>query len=264
MFNYIHGDRFKEVAHTTISEKRSFIPRFRKPEIILAPTYHADEVLKRIGTAYNLRKKFVLITHNSDAVVKERRLPSNLIRWYAQNCLFKHPKLVPIPIGIERPHVGRCGKFEVIHSAKRNTASKNVKAYLNFTVGTNSGERQRCFQTLYNRDCIVNDMNSSLDFSTYIEHMTRHSFVVSPPGNGPDCIRTWEALYAGVTPIVKRSVFTESFQDLPISIVDDWSEITTEFLFKEIDRICGSEWTFDKLNIQYWLKLIREDFENAR
>ena len=38
--------------------------------------------------------------------------------------------------------------------------------------------------------------------SEYYETLARYAFVLSPPGNGFDAFRTWEALAVGVVPIV--------------------------------------------------------------
>jgi hypothetical protein len=45
-----------------------------------------------------------------------------------------------------------------------------------------------------------------------------------------DCHRTWEALALGCIPIVKRSAFSDLFQNLPVLIVDDWGNIDLEML----------------------------------
>jgi hypothetical protein len=54
-----------------------------------------------------------------------------------------------------------------------------------------------------------------------------YRFVASPPGNGEDCHRTWEAMYLRVVPIVLRSATTESFLSLglPLWIVDSYEEL---------------------------------------
>ena len=46
------------------------------------------------------------------------------------------------------------------------------------------------------------DMLSRVPFSEYIETVASYAYVLSPPGNGFDCFRTWEALAVGTIPIV--------------------------------------------------------------
>ena len=47
------------------------------------------------------------------------------------------------------------------------------------------------------------------------------------------------------------------FTDLPICWIDDWSEVTPEFLESEYKRITQSTWNLEKLNFSYWAKLIQ-------
>ena len=53
-------------------------------------------------------------------------------------------------------------------------------------------------------------------------------FVISPPGNGPDCHRTWEAMYLGAIPIVLRKSWPFAHLELPVLIVDTWDQIPEE------------------------------------
>ena len=40
------------------------------------------------------------------------------------------------------------------------------------------------------------------DLHAYRQLLLRSKYVLSPPGNGPDCHRTWESIYLGAIPIV--------------------------------------------------------------
>jgi hypothetical protein len=59
---------------------------------------------------------------------------------------------------------------------------------------------------------------------------SEYAFVVSPHGNGLDCHRTWEALCLGCIVIVKTSPIDSLYEDLPVLIVKDWSEINQSLL----------------------------------
>ena len=81
---------------------------------------------------------------------------------------------------------------------------------------------------------------------------------VSPHGNGLDCFRTWEAIYLGCIPIVKTSMIDDLYDNLPVLIVKDWSDITRELLeetliwYKEnVSLFC-----FEKLKLSYWIEKI--------
>ena len=51
-------------------------------------------------------------------------------------------------------------------------------------------------------------------------------FVPSPAGIGPDCFRTWEALYLGAIPVLLEGTIAPSISNgLPIWIVQGWEEL---------------------------------------
>ena len=61
-------------------------------------------------------------------------------------------------------------------------------------------------------------------FAEYLAQLASAYFCISPRGNGLDCHRTWEALYLGTIPVVTRSALTDHFSDIPMVVLDDWSE----------------------------------------
>jgi hypothetical protein len=89
-----------------------------------------------------------------------------------------------------------------------------------------------------------------------LDQYARHAFVISPHGKGLDCYRTWEALFAGSIPIVKASPLDALYRDLPVAIVNDWSEITKSRLEDWLDRFGPA---FDRgplrhaLSLSYWV-----------
>ena len=49
--------------------------------------------------------------------------------------------------------------------------------------------------------------------------------MMSPPGNGVDCHRTWEAIALGAVPVVLRSALASTLVDAaPIVAVTSWEE----------------------------------------
>jgi hypothetical protein len=71
--------------------------------------------------------------------------------------------------------------------------------------------------------------NSSNQLMYYL-HLARSRFVLSPPGGGFDCYRTWEALYLGSIPIVQTTSINSIFEQLPVLTVSSFGDITLEFL----------------------------------
>ena len=61
----------------------------------------------------------------------------------------------------------------------------------------------------------------------YLSRMSSYRYVLSPPGIGYDCFRTWEALSLGCTPIVFKDTNFDMrlFSQLPVWIIDDLSHL---------------------------------------
>ena len=84
--------------------------------------------------------------------------------------------------------------------------------------------------------------------------MSCHKFVLSPPGNGIDCHRTWESLYVGCIPIVIKNYIYDNFKNLPLLQVNDYSEVTSELL----SSFNINDYSSEKLNMSFWSDIIKD------
>jgi hypothetical protein len=99
--------------------------------------------------------------------------------------------------------------------------------------------------------------------TTYFEKMNAYSFVASPEGNGPDCHRTWEALYLGCIPIATRNAFIDYFKELtiPILTVNDWSDVehfNAELLDTTYEQF-KKDLYHPAIYMDYWMHRILEE-----
>jgi hypothetical protein len=89
-----------------------------------------------------------------------------------------------------------------------------------------------------------------------------YAFIISPHGGGYDCHRTWEGLALGCIPIVKTSPIDKLYDELPVLIVNKWSDITIELLIKTVEEFKQMElekkFNYDKLGLQYWMNKIKK------
>jgi hypothetical protein len=91
--------------------------------------------------------------------------------------------------------------------------------------------------------------------------MAQWRFCVSPPGNGIDCHRTWEALYLGVIPVVAPSP-AGLLDQLPCIVMDDISAVSLEGL--EVARLSlNGPFAWEKLTLSYWRACILRVTEQA-
>lgn len=193
-----------------------------------------------------------------------RSLPRDFNRLFVVNDHSGDPRVTAIPIGTQgRRHPWR---FALAPLGTRRTKL----AYCNFSLGTPkdppyTAKRRKTYETVKHHDWITfENMGNQwgtydLGLTTYYRHVAEHRFVLSPQGAGPDCYRTWEAMYLKAIPIVQRSPEMEHFADLPILFTDDYSELTPAYLKEQYERICETEYDFDLLRLSTW----RRKYEDA-
>jgi len=77
------------------------------------------------------------------------------------------------------------------------------------------------------------------DHSSYLRELSSYKWVCAPRGNGIDCHRLWETMYANSIPLVDHAVNTRDFKNmgLPIIIVKEWNNITLEWLEEETKKL---------------------------
>ncbi len=73
-------------------------------------------------------------------------------------------------------------------------------------------------------------------------------FVVSPEGNGIDCHRHYEALWAGCIPIVEENnMIKQKYGNVPILYTKDYTEINEEYLIKKYNEMLDASYDFSRL-----------------
>ena len=195
-----------------------------------------------------------------------------LIHWFSQNCvLTNHPKLTQMPIGLDY-HTLSGGSHswgpqatpiyqELTLNRIRDNAQpfweREIKAYASFHLFVN---------TKYGYDRI-DAINKIPEESVYYEptkvqrneswqNQSKYAFVISPHGNGLDCHRTWEALVLGCIPIVKRSPLDKLYDELPVLIVDAWTDATLEKMAETVSEFKEKTFNYNKLSLNYWVSKI--------
>ncbi len=232
--------------------------------VIYTDTYRIEEVVRTLPT----NKCFILVAHNSDRDVDDglvASLPSNVIKLFSQNVRASSNKVVSLPIGLENerwfPHLKK--KQKIVQNSYNSTIPSKL-VYVNHANWTNPSVRVPVYNYFKNKHwatCIDNQGNGAR-FNEYVSSILDHFYVVSPNGNGCDCHRTWEILYLNRVPIVTRNgkQFEKMFEGLPVLIVDSWEQVTEELLLSKMDYFKNTEFNgFEKLKVDYWINLIKND-----
>lgn len=199
---------------------------------------------------------YILITHWSDVGMPgsgaSKLDDSKLIAWFAINVEKVHPKLTPIPIGVN--YNKRSGLEIAVKKA--NETAKSHLLYMNFNLSTYPHERKPVFKLFHGKSfCYESNVKS---FEDYAKDLAASKFVLSPRGAGLDCFRTWEAIYMGSFPVVRSSSLDPLLEDLPVLIIDDWKQVTEEFLNLKYEELKNKTYNMEKLTPEYWIHMIQQ------
>lgn len=224
--------------------------------VVYTHTMYKDLLFARIAP---LSHRFIIVTHNSDYNIwGVRDLPPNVLHWFSQNVCAVDPRLSSLPIGLENNMwFPDTSKKDLMLAKIATPRSHRNLVYVNHDVSTNRSERTQPYDVLAGKPfaTVARGFNPH-GFETYLDDLYSHKFIVSPQGNGVDTHRKWEALYLGTIPVEKRCPNNTFYEDLPICFVDDWAELTEDFLTSEYERIRQATWNLEKLKMSYWTSLI--------
>jgi hypothetical protein len=230
-----------------------------------------------------ISNKFILVsgdcdeTFPYDILTKEEfnKLVNSdkLIHWFVQNCVIAHPKITGIPIGLDYHTMSmydhEWGKHKsplkqeriLLNLTKQSKPfyDRIIKIYSNCHFAIKSAkygyDRQDAIDNIP-KDLVYYEPNKINRMDSW-KKQTNFAFVLSPHGNGLDCHRTWEALCLGCIPIVKTSNIDYLYKDLPVLIVEDWSDVTFNLLNNTILSFQNKRFNFNRLTLKYWTDQIK-------
>jgi hypothetical protein len=229
---------------------------------------------------HKINKKFVLVSGDSDLCVPLEVLKTNeinkllnspfLIKWFLQNSQVQNnPKMIQMPIGLDfhtisnnpghnwksfnESHLPGAQEL-VLVNIKENAEpfyNRIPKIYVNFSKGNDRfKDRVNSLKSIPTNLMVFNDNFTKRTLNWNV--MSKYTFVLSPFGNGMDCHRTWESLCLGCIPILKAPGFKKMFENLPVLIVNNWSEVNKELLNKIIEEFKTKTFQYEKLTLKYW------------
>ena len=228
-----------------------------------------------------INTRFILVSGDSDAPIPTGALTSNafeqlinneyLIIWFSQNLVFSpkvYQKFQFLPIGIDYhtmsagnhywgPRTSPKTQEELLFAVLKTApplAYRKPTAYTTFHFALHRGSRREAYEQIP-KDLVYYEPAQVSRLVSW-KRQTEYAFVVSPPGEGLDCHRTWEALCLGCIPIMIRTPLDDMFVGLPVLIVNAWSDVTRELLNKTLAEINMKEYCLDKLHLKYWIDRI--------
>jgi hypothetical protein len=217
------------------------------------PVSNATKILVQVCQSGMKFPNADLVIHNGDVIPNpaEMLALSNSFRnVYSVNWLGDSAIAAPLPIGLENRDKRRNGvPIDYLREISRGLPSheeRDIVLLVAFSLHTNFEERSlalECARDIRGAKIITKPITPR----QYRNLVLRSRFVLSPPGNGPDCHRTWEALYLGATPIVHRDSWPFQAHGLPVLQVDSWGEIELKITNNSTE--VNNSWKY----INYWI-----------
>jgi len=231
------------------------------------------QVLPRIDTP------FVLVTGDSDMTMPAEALTqqqlsellgnANLVRWFAQNLLYVHPKLANWPLGLSynlyyedrlvpTTAVAQEAELKSVIAGMKPFYERDPRRLVYFNMTMRNGrieDRWEVFNKIYTSDPSIFVEGAALErqlesqivrdgSGRAVENKAARTprldvwkniatsvFAVSPCGYGLDCHRTYEILALGAIPIVRTAaVLGDLFVGMPVLVVAEWADVTRTLL----------------------------------
>jgi len=193
----------------------------------------------------------------------------NISKWLTQNYdkTIEHEKLGYMPIGFDfhtpkwlinnKPEQ----KTEFMLECRKTAPPKiKDKVFLDAHLTGSSLERENLRATVRNNSTVI-CLKSQVPFTDITKIYNMYQFVLSPPGRGFDCHRTWELFLAGCIVIVKSSPLDDMFKQhkLPVVIIKNWAELNMNLdqklnqWYSDLIELTALDTILPKLQFMYWL-----------
>jgi hypothetical protein len=245
----IDGDFFRSICDISLGDE---LPNKQHVIIYVDIELHKD-ALRFISD--NTKKTFTLVTHNSDLSINVDEVPENLVRWYTQNLDCVHPRISPLPIGLENKKWHPMKKNVMKLALKnRENANRKKKALCQFNPVTFRQERQNLLSMVLNNNIYADPFYclNGVSFEVYADNLTRYEFCLCPRGNGIDTHRMWESILLGCIPIAKKHITHFFDMEIPVVFIDSWLEVDAAFLEEKSKSINRELFETPILTKTYW------------
>lgn len=268
MSNFVYSevctyDQFEKLDQTNlkiINRKDNKIFYICK-KLVLAPNFTIFTNRYFLNSLFNELSKIRenlhlnIIVHQTDLPFSKKEfklIPNNINKIFSINLDFDSSNLIPIPLGLSNSYSNKNLLVEDFSNFKPvDFKDKKDVLYINFSQNTNHLIRDNLYEKFKNYNWTEID-KPNLDKDSYFRKINANKFILSPWGNGIDTHRIWESLYAKSIPVTKYHHTFSTSNNLPIIFVNEYSEISIEFLMSKEDELLRKKYKFDLLKNSYW------------
>jgi hypothetical protein len=223
-----------------------------------------------------ITRPFLLITTDGDAPVPSdiragtvQAVSENplLVAWYSQNCDGSDPVIEPFPIGLDF-HTPRAWTtparllrlMDRLGSSALPPRMRPLKIFCDLNLALTE-ERRGAIEAC--RGCEhIEFAVSRVSQSAIWQRYASYPLVLSAPGNGLDCHRTWELLCLGCIVVTRTSPLDPLYAGLPVVVLEDWRQVRDIGMLarwvEEFSPLTDSAYIRQRLRSENWLRPLRE------
>lgn len=261
---FISGDSFRSISDFVweSNSKKIDVEIIQIGDIIFCESHLLQELTLKVLS--QIEVSVVVLLGNSDLNHNSETQLFGIIEMghkvFAQNMEKNLKGCTVLPIGLENAWRMKHGRIRLRHARNSSNFGRVNRIMWGFSVETNPELRVTAANDLtQSRNA---DKMENLSPEEHRSALRKYAFVASPPGNGLDTHRIWEAFYFKCIPIVLRSYMSEEYESLglPIWIVDTYREILDldeEFLESKYESL-SSKFGSNAIWADFWIKRIRE------
>jgi hypothetical protein len=173
---------------------------------------------------------------------------------FAQNLRSPLDGYSHLPIGLENRWLANHGSTRAMARDRNRPVPRRSRVLSAFSPVTNPAIRLPSVRSLRNAKTV--DEPGVVSPRTHRKLLRSFMFVASPPGNGEDTHRTWEAMYLGCVPVVLNSYLTRELDrlGLPVWVVNSYNDLEqfTETMLAEKYESLEGRFGAEALWLGFW------------
>lgn len=202
----------------------------------------------------------VIISGNSDRnFLNLPDTPQRIKLMLLQNCSISSKRVKTLPIGIENK---RNGRYFASQTFRKPISRNHFESTILVPPMSNTNPiRSESINFALSLPELFDVKLNYLHEKQYFNLVKKYNFILCLEGNGFENHRIWESLYLGIFPVMLRTSWSETlgYLDLPILLVDDLKQITSEELlnFWTLNSSFNPKKT-PALSVEYWTNLVNE------
>jgi len=245
--------------------------------------YCKPDIIDITNLLDSIDKKYILVVAQSDYSFPEvlgndysKYIDdSKCIHIFAQNATISHHKVTAMPIGLDyhsqmefddafgEPSASPKAQEKILQDIKDASlpfAKRKIMCYANFNSSEDASKKLFGYDRKNAVEQIQKDLidyqEDKVTRSDTWKKQINYAFVICPHGMGLDCHRQWEALCLGCIPVVVTSPIDVLYKDLPVLILQKWSDITPQLLQDTVNKFKDMKFDYNKLLLSYWVDKI--------